>query len=142
MDKTKVILYNLGFIKVLVHKDNPRDYKGTGVKRTIVITIECICGNGKSLLLMIIWPATIYQRQVNQKPRVLIYDSFGIHEILEILEFCFENNIILYRLSSYISHKFQSCNIRVFIPLKVVYHERTERILSPCGLRVGYFRAI
>jgi hypothetical protein len=36
---------------------------------------------------------------------VLICDGFGTHKTLEILEFCFENNIILCRLPSYTSHK-------------------------------------
>jgi hypothetical protein len=49
------MLYMLGSIKVLVSKDDPRDYKGAGVKRIIVITIKCISVNGKSLLPMIIW---------------------------------------------------------------------------------------
>jgi len=44
----------LSFIKVLVNKDNSRDYKGAGVKRIIVTAIECISANSKSLLLIII----------------------------------------------------------------------------------------
>jgi hypothetical protein len=35
----------------------------------------------------------------------LVCDGFGTHETLEILEFCFENNILLYRLPSHTSHK-------------------------------------
>jgi hypothetical protein len=58
MDETGVILYILGSIKVLLSKDNPRDYRGAGVKRTIVTTIKCISANSRSLLPMIIWPAT------------------------------------------------------------------------------------
>jgi hypothetical protein len=44
----------LSFIKVLISKDDPRDYKGAGVKRIIVTIIECISVNSKSLLLIII----------------------------------------------------------------------------------------
>jgi hypothetical protein len=55
------MLCMLGFIKVLISKDNPRDYKGAGVKRTIVTAVECVSINGRSLLPIIIWPATIYQ---------------------------------------------------------------------------------
>jgi hypothetical protein len=36
------------------------------------------------------------KQRANMKPRMLIWDGFGTHETLEILEFCFENNIILY----------------------------------------------
>jgi hypothetical protein len=54
MDKTGIILYILGSVKVLLSKDDPRDYRGAGVKRTIVTAIEYISANGRSLLLMII----------------------------------------------------------------------------------------
>jgi hypothetical protein len=60
MDETRVILYILGSIKVLISKDNPRDYRGAGVKRTIITAIKYISVNGRSLLLMIIWPATTH----------------------------------------------------------------------------------
>jgi hypothetical protein len=40
------MLYMLGSIKVLISKDDPRDYRGAG--------------DGRSLLLMIIWLATTY----------------------------------------------------------------------------------
>ncbi len=42
MDKTGVMLHILGSIKVLVSKDDPRDYRGVGVKRTMVTAIKCI----------------------------------------------------------------------------------------------------
>jgi hypothetical protein len=61
MDETGVILCMLNSVKVLVSKDDRRDYKGAGVKRTTVTAIECISGNGRSLLLMIIWPATTHR---------------------------------------------------------------------------------
>ena len=54
MDETGVMLCMLGSIKVLLSKDDPRDYRGAGVKRTIVTTIKYISVNGKSLLLIII----------------------------------------------------------------------------------------
>jgi len=54
MDETGVMLCMLGSIKVLISKDDPRDYRGAGVKRTIVTTIKYISVNGKSLLLIII----------------------------------------------------------------------------------------
>jgi hypothetical protein len=61
IDETKVMLYMLNSVKVLVNKDDPRDYRGVGVKRTIVTAIECISASSKSLLLIIIWPAITYQ---------------------------------------------------------------------------------
>jgi hypothetical protein len=36
IDKTGVMLCMLGSIQVLVSKDDPRDYRGVGVKRTMV----------------------------------------------------------------------------------------------------------
>jgi hypothetical protein len=39
MDETGVILCILGSVKVLIYKDNLRDYKGAAVKRTIVTAI-------------------------------------------------------------------------------------------------------
>jgi hypothetical protein len=61
MDETGVMLCMLGSVKVLISKDDPRDYRGAGVKRTIVTAIEWISANGRSLLPMIIWPATTYR---------------------------------------------------------------------------------
>jgi hypothetical protein len=54
IDETGVMLCKLGFVKVLIGKDDPRDYRGAGVKRTIMTTIECISANGRSLLPIII----------------------------------------------------------------------------------------
>jgi len=62
------------------------------------------------------------------KPRMLIWDGFGTHETLEILEFCFENNIILCRLPSHTSHKLQPCDTAVFGPLKGAYRDQVDRL--------------
>jgi hypothetical protein len=61
IDETRVMLCMLGSIKVLLSKDDPRDYRGAGVKHTMVTAIECISADGRSLLLIIIWPATTHQ---------------------------------------------------------------------------------
>jgi hypothetical protein len=60
VDETGVMLLMLGSVKVLVGKDDTRDYRGTRVKRTMVTAIECISGNGEYLNPIIIWPATTY----------------------------------------------------------------------------------
>jgi hypothetical protein len=60
MDETGVMLSKLGSVKVLIGRDDLRDYRGAGVKRTIVTTIECISADGRSLLPLIIWPAVTY----------------------------------------------------------------------------------
>ena len=60
MNETGVMLSMLGSVKVLIGKDDPRDYRGAGVKRTMVIVIECISADGRSLLPLVIWPASIH----------------------------------------------------------------------------------
>jgi hypothetical protein len=59
---------------------------------------------------------------------VLICDSFGTHKTLEILKYCFANNIVLCQLPSYTSHKLQPCDVAVFAPLKAAYHKQVERL--------------
>jgi hypothetical protein len=54
MDETRVMLSKLGSVKVLVGRDNPRDYRGAGEKRTMVTTVECISADGRVLLPPII----------------------------------------------------------------------------------------
>jgi hypothetical protein len=60
MDEIGVLLSILGSIKVLIGKDDIQDYRGAGVKWTIVTAIECISANGRLLLLLVIWPALTY----------------------------------------------------------------------------------
>jgi hypothetical protein len=54
IDETGVILYMLSSIKVLISKDDPRDYRGAGVKYIIVTIIKYVSADGRSLLLIII----------------------------------------------------------------------------------------
>jgi hypothetical protein len=61
MDETGVMLSMLSCVKVLVGKDDPRDYRGAGVKRTMVTAIECISADGRALLPLIIWPASTHR---------------------------------------------------------------------------------
>jgi hypothetical protein len=61
---------------------------------------------------------------------VLISDGFGMHETLEVLEFCFENSIILCRLPSHTSHKLQPYDVGVFARLKDVYRDEAERLFQ------------
>ncbi|EMR88324.1 hypothetical protein BcDW1_3031 [Botrytis cinerea BcDW1] len=68
------------------------------------------------------------KERANKKPRVLICDGFGTHETLEILEFCFENNILLCRLPSHTSHKLQPCDVAVFASLKAAYRDQVDRL--------------
>ena len=61
MDETGLMLSKLGSVKVFVGKDDPRDYRGAGVKRTMVTAIECISADGRSLPPLVVWPASTYR---------------------------------------------------------------------------------
>jgi hypothetical protein len=49
IDETGVMLSMLASVKVLVGKDDIRDYRGAGVKRQMMSSIECISADGRSL---------------------------------------------------------------------------------------------
>ena len=68
---------------------------------------------------------------------MLICDGFGTHETLEVLEFCFENDIIWCRLPSYTSHKLQPCDVGVFAPLKGFYRDEVDRLFRGGVNKVG-----
>ena len=71
------------------------------------------------------------------RPRILINDGFSIHESLEILKYCFEQNIILCRLPSHTSHKIQPCDADVFGSLKTAYREQVEKLYRGGANAVG-----
>ena len=59
MDEMGVMLSMLGSVKVLVGKDDLRGF-GAGVMRITVTAVECISADGRSLLPLIIWPASAH----------------------------------------------------------------------------------
>ena len=61
MDETGVMLSMLGSVKVLVGKDDRRNYRGGGVKRTMITAVECVSADGRALLPLIIWPASTHR---------------------------------------------------------------------------------
>jgi hypothetical protein len=61
MDETGVMLSKLGSVKVLVGKDDSRNYRGAGKKRTMVTAVECISANGRVVLPLIIRPASTHR---------------------------------------------------------------------------------
>jgi hypothetical protein len=50
----RVLMSSLVSLKVLVGKDDMRDYRGAGVKRTLITAIECISADGRYLFPLII----------------------------------------------------------------------------------------
>jgi DDE superfamily endonuclease len=61
MDETGIMLCMIGSVKVLVGKDDLRNYRGAGVKRVMVTAIECISMDGRCLSPLIIWPASTHR---------------------------------------------------------------------------------
>lgn len=61
IDETGVILSKLGSVKVLIGKNDRRDYRGARVKRTTVTAIEYISADGRYLNPMVIWPALTHR---------------------------------------------------------------------------------
>jgi len=54
IDKTRVLLSVLNSLKVLVGKNELRNYRGARVKRTLITVIECIFVYGRYLYPLII----------------------------------------------------------------------------------------
>ena len=68
---------------------------------------------------------------------MLICDGFSTYKTLEILEFCFENNIILCCLPSYTSYKLQPCDVVVFTSLKGFYRDKADVLFQGGANIVG-----
>lgn len=77
MDETGVMLSMLSSVKVLVSKNDLRDYRGAGVKRTMVTAIECVSADGRALLPMIIWPASSHRSNWTTYPTPGWYYAFS-----------------------------------------------------------------
>jgi hypothetical protein len=61
MDETGVLLGHAATIKMLVHSKDTRRHRGTGVKRVLVTSIECVSAAGVALPPLIIWPASTHR---------------------------------------------------------------------------------
>ena len=61
IDETGALLSAPKSLRVLVGKDDLRNYRGVGVQRTLVTAIECISADGRSLDPLIIWPAATHR---------------------------------------------------------------------------------
>ena len=57
MDKRGVLLGVLNSLKVLVSKNELRNYRGAGVKRTLTTAIECVSADSRYLYPLVISPA-------------------------------------------------------------------------------------
>jgi hypothetical protein len=54
MDKTTVMLSILSLVRALVGRDDLRNYRGAGVKQTMVTAVKCVSANDRALLPLII----------------------------------------------------------------------------------------
>lgn len=61
MNETGVLLSVLNSLKVLVGKNELRNCKGAGVKRTLITAIECVSVDDRYLYPLIIWLAATYR---------------------------------------------------------------------------------
>jgi hypothetical protein len=61
MDETGVMLSKLGSVKVLVGRNDSRDYRGARVERQMVTVVGCISADGKYLKPIVIWPASTHR---------------------------------------------------------------------------------
>jgi len=68
MDETGIMLCMLGSVKVLVGKDDMRNYRGAGVKRTMITAVECISCDGRYLHPLIIWPGHTHRSNWTTHP--------------------------------------------------------------------------
>jgi hypothetical protein len=69
--------------------------------------------------------------RANNTMRILISDCFGTHESLEAMTFSCETNIILCRLPSQISQKFQPCDMEAVLLACLTFSSDSEREKSP-----------
>ncbi|KAF2185312.1 hypothetical protein K469DRAFT_779253 [Zopfia rhizophila CBS 207.26] len=168
MDETEVMLSMLGSIKVFVGKDDPRDYRGAVVKQTMVTAIEFIFADGTSLLPLIISPASTHRSNRTTYPTlgwhyacsesgytdskirldwpirnmIMGFNCSGTHESLEILEYCFVNNVILCRIPSHTSHKLQPCiNTVGKEHFTSLYSPSREKALTSRNIISGWIKA-
>ena len=61
MDETGITLSAHGSAKVLVGRDDLRDYRGAAVRRTMITAIEWISADGSSLPPLIVWLAATHR---------------------------------------------------------------------------------
>lgn len=124
IDETGVLLIVLNSLKVLVGKNELCNYRATGVhlrRRSIPPPPYCLAGCAPrstwtvhptpgwhfghtetgytDTAISLFWIQHLFDPQTKarakDRPRMLINDGFGTHESLEIMKYCWGNNIIL-----------------------------------------------
>jgi hypothetical protein len=68
MDETGVLLGKLGSLKVLVGKNELRNYRGASSKRTLITAVECISATGDCLDPLVIWPSATHRSHWTTHP--------------------------------------------------------------------------
>ena len=67
-DETGVLLSSLKSLKVLVSREELRNYRGAGVQRTLITAIECISADGRFLDPLVIWSAAFHRSNWTAHP--------------------------------------------------------------------------
>ncbi|CAG8974028.1 hypothetical protein HYALB_00008577 [Hymenoscyphus albidus] len=120
IDETGVMLCMLNSVKVLVSKDDRRDYRRQANDGDCHRHYACSESGYTDSKISFEWLKRVFdpqtRGQANNKPRVLISDGFGAHETLEVLGFCFEITF------------FFPCDVGVFAPLKEAYRDEVDRL--------------
>lgn len=59
---------------------------------------------------------------------MLIFDRFGLHIDVDLIEYCLDHNIIPFCLPAHTSHVLQRLDVGVFSPLKKYYTQKVSRL--------------
>jgi DDE superfamily endonuclease len=62
------MLNRLNSVKVLVGRNETNNYRGTGVKRTMITAVECVSADGRHLDPLIIWHASTHRSSWTTHP--------------------------------------------------------------------------
>jgi hypothetical protein len=68
-------------------------------------------------------------RNESGKPILLIYDSHGSHDTLNLIELAQQHNIILFCLPPHTTHKLQPLDVGVFGPFSRAWTDHCDEIV-------------
>jgi hypothetical protein len=63
-----VLLGKLGSLRILVGKNELRNYRGASSKRTLITAVECISATGNCLHPLVIWPSATHRSHWTTRP--------------------------------------------------------------------------
>ena len=87
MNETEIMLFMSNSVKVLINKNDIRDYRDAWIKRTTMTAIECISADDRYLTSMIIWSIITHR------------SNWITFRIFEWQYACFESEYIDFKIS-------------------------------------------